>query len=168
MEHFLEEGQLTGKITCPNKKCAAKLGNYDWAGVGCGCKQWVTPVRCRCLFSLSPFIYLFFVLFFFFQGILHQSLQSRWNRMKIPSFILWQSFPPPLHHSMNTLCFCISFFFDAYETTVRICCYIFILSLFLWVASCLIIINFFFVFVFVSFLPFPPHTTFVLKFTHFN
>ncbi|KAJ3505705.1 hypothetical protein NLJ89_g7277 [Agrocybe chaxingu] len=35
MEHFLSEGQLAGKITCPNKKCGAKLGNYDWAGAGC-------------------------------------------------------------------------------------------------------------------------------------
>ena len=45
MEHFLSGGQLAGKIVCPNKKCAAKLGSYDWAGVCCGCKQWVTPVR---------------------------------------------------------------------------------------------------------------------------
>ncbi|KAH9478381.1 Dual specificity protein phosphatase MPK-4 [Psilocybe cubensis] len=46
MEHFLEGGQLAGKITCPNKKCGAKLGNYDWAGVCCGCKEWVTPGFC--------------------------------------------------------------------------------------------------------------------------
>jgi len=46
MEHFLSGGQLAGKIICPNKKCAAKLGNYDWAGVCCGCKQWVTPGFC--------------------------------------------------------------------------------------------------------------------------
>ena len=52
MEHFLSGGQLAGKIICPNKKCAAKLGNYDWAGVCCGCKQWVTPV-CGCLFFPS-------------------------------------------------------------------------------------------------------------------
>lgn len=38
MEPFLESGQLAGKIICPNKKCGAKLGNYDWAGVCCGCK----------------------------------------------------------------------------------------------------------------------------------
>jgi len=42
MEHFLSGGQLAGKIICPNKKCTAKLGNYDWAGVCCECKQWVT------------------------------------------------------------------------------------------------------------------------------
>ncbi|KAF8960298.1 hypothetical protein BDZ97DRAFT_2037868 [Flammula alnicola] len=46
MEHFLSSGQLAGKITCPNKKCGAKLGNYDWAGVCCGCKEWVTPGFC--------------------------------------------------------------------------------------------------------------------------
>jgi hypothetical protein len=44
MEFFLEDGQLAGKIICPNKKCAAKLGNYDWAGVCCNCKEWVVPV----------------------------------------------------------------------------------------------------------------------------
>lgn len=44
MEPFLASGQLAGKIICPNKKCSAKLGNYDWAGVCCGCKEWVTPV----------------------------------------------------------------------------------------------------------------------------
>jgi dual specificity phosphatase 12 len=45
MEPFLESGELAGKIICPNKKCNAKLGNYDWAGVKCSCKEWVTPVR---------------------------------------------------------------------------------------------------------------------------
>ena len=45
METFLEGGQLAGKIICPNQNCGTKLGNYDWAGVRCGCKEWVTPVR---------------------------------------------------------------------------------------------------------------------------
>ena len=44
MDFFLENGELGGKIICPNKKCAAKIGNYDWAGVCCGCKEWVVPV----------------------------------------------------------------------------------------------------------------------------
>ena len=44
MDFFLEDGELGGKIICPNKKCAAKIGNYDWAGVCCGCKEWVVPV----------------------------------------------------------------------------------------------------------------------------
>lgn len=46
MEPFLESGELAGKIICPNKKCGAKLGNFDWAGVRCGCKHWVTPGFC--------------------------------------------------------------------------------------------------------------------------
>ncbi|KII87806.1 hypothetical protein PLICRDRAFT_176572 [Plicaturopsis crispa FD-325 SS-3] len=46
MEPFLASGQLAGKIVCPNQKCGAKLGNYDWAGVCCSCKEWVTPGFC--------------------------------------------------------------------------------------------------------------------------
>jgi dual specificity phosphatase 12 len=45
MESQLEGGQLAGKIMCPNKRCSAKLGNFDWAGVQCACKEWVVPVR---------------------------------------------------------------------------------------------------------------------------
>lgn len=44
MEPFLENLEMEGKIICPNKKCGAKLGNYDWAGVCCSCKEWVVPV----------------------------------------------------------------------------------------------------------------------------
>ncbi|TFK72448.1 phosphatases II [Pluteus cervinus] len=46
MEPFLSEGQLGGKIPCPNTKCSAKLGNYDWAGLHCGCDKWVIPGFC--------------------------------------------------------------------------------------------------------------------------
>ncbi|KAI0295742.1 hypothetical protein BC826DRAFT_1091313 [Russula brevipes] len=46
MEFFLQDGQLAGKIICPNKKCGTKLGNYDWAGVCCNCKEWVVPGFC--------------------------------------------------------------------------------------------------------------------------
>ncbi|KAI9465904.1 hypothetical protein BJY52DRAFT_1113303 [Lactarius psammicola] len=46
MDFFLEDGELAGKIICPNKKCGAKLGNYDWAGVCCSCKEWVVPGFC--------------------------------------------------------------------------------------------------------------------------
>ncbi|KAF9078683.1 hypothetical protein BDP27DRAFT_1310007 [Rhodocollybia butyracea] len=46
MEPFLEAGEIAGKIICPNKKCGVKLGNYDWAGVCCGCKEWVVPGFC--------------------------------------------------------------------------------------------------------------------------
>jgi dual specificity phosphatase 12 len=46
MDFFLQDGQLAGKIICPNKKCGTKLGNYDWAGVCCNCKEWVVPGFC--------------------------------------------------------------------------------------------------------------------------
>lgn len=78
MEPFLESGQLAGKIVCPNKKCGAKLGNYDWAGVCCSCKQWVTPVSLLVLYrwflvasSHDPCV------FFLLKGILHPSIQGR-------------------------------------------------------------------------------------------
>lgn len=32
MSPFFSQGQLAGKLLCPNKRCQAKLGNYDWAG----------------------------------------------------------------------------------------------------------------------------------------
>ncbi|KAJ9096797.1 hypothetical protein QFC21_005068 [Naganishia friedmannii] len=46
MEPMLASGALVGKITCPNEKCGAKIGSFDWAGVQCGCKEWVTPGFC--------------------------------------------------------------------------------------------------------------------------
>ncbi|KAH8829287.1 hypothetical protein DL96DRAFT_1527004 [Flagelloscypha sp. PMI_526] len=46
MDSFLSQGQLAGKIPCPNPKCTAKLGNFDWAGLKCGCKTWVVPGFC--------------------------------------------------------------------------------------------------------------------------
>lgn len=44
MEPVLSKGQVAGKLVCPNEKCGVKIGNFDWAGVQCGCKEWVTPV----------------------------------------------------------------------------------------------------------------------------
>ena len=32
MAGLVESGALQGKIACPNDKCGAKLGNFDWAG----------------------------------------------------------------------------------------------------------------------------------------
>ncbi|KAF7980552.1 hypothetical protein HWV62_37703 [Athelia sp. TMB] len=46
MQPFLQDGQVAGKIMCPNKKCGAKLGNYEWPGMQCGCREWVTPGFC--------------------------------------------------------------------------------------------------------------------------
>jgi dual specificity phosphatase 12 len=48
MERVLKNGDIGGKLVCPNEKCGVKIGNFDWAGVQCGCKEWVTPVRCAC------------------------------------------------------------------------------------------------------------------------
>jgi dual specificity phosphatase 12 len=44
MEPVLRNGDVSGKLVCPNEKCGVKIGNFDWAGVQCGCKEWVTPV----------------------------------------------------------------------------------------------------------------------------
>lgn len=52
MEPFLTDGEMAGKIVCPNKKCGAKLGNFDWAGVRCSCKAWVVPASAPFLTSL--------------------------------------------------------------------------------------------------------------------
>nr|XP_019012744.1 uncharacterized protein I206_02239 [Kwoniella pini CBS 10737]OCF51525.1 hypothetical protein I206_02239 [Kwoniella pini CBS 10737] len=46
MEPVLQKGEIAGKLICPNEKCGVKIGNFDWAGVQCGCKQWVTPGFC--------------------------------------------------------------------------------------------------------------------------
>ncbi|BGP16539.1 hypothetical protein JCM10213_000549 [Rhodosporidiobolus nylandii] len=43
MGPVLETGVLQGKIVCPNQKCGAKLGNFDWAGNQCSCGAWVCP-----------------------------------------------------------------------------------------------------------------------------
>lgn len=55
MEPFLGEGEMAGRIVCPNKKCGAKLGSYDWAGVRCSCRAWVVPVSGFLWYS-SPFL----------------------------------------------------------------------------------------------------------------
>ncbi|TYJ58864.1 hypothetical protein B9479_000296 [Cryptococcus floricola] len=46
MEPTLASSAVAGKLVCPNEKCGVKIGNYDWAGVQCGCKEWVTPGFC--------------------------------------------------------------------------------------------------------------------------
>lgn len=75
---MLESGQLAGKIVCPNKKCGAKIGNYDWAGVCCGCREWVTPASviplggCVVLMTIDG------------TGFLHSSFQGRRDCRVIP------------------------------------------------------------------------------------
>ncbi|PWY99261.1 hypothetical protein BCV70DRAFT_200843 [Testicularia cyperi] len=39
----LSDGEVTGRLNCPNAKCEHKLGSWDWAGMQCGCGAWVTP-----------------------------------------------------------------------------------------------------------------------------
>ncbi|TEB19851.1 hypothetical protein FA13DRAFT_305188 [Coprinellus micaceus] len=46
MDHFLQNGETSGKIICPNQRCKAKLGNFDWVGMECGCQEWVIPGFC--------------------------------------------------------------------------------------------------------------------------
>ena len=39
--HALQDGQLEGRMDCPN--CTAKLGQYNWSGAQCSCGRWITP-----------------------------------------------------------------------------------------------------------------------------
>ncbi|KNC96191.1 uncharacterized protein SPPG_08345 [Spizellomyces punctatus DAOM BR117] len=39
----VNDGELEGKIVCPNPKCEAKLGAWSWAGAPCSCGAWVAP-----------------------------------------------------------------------------------------------------------------------------
>ncbi|UZJ51242.1 hypothetical protein CBS101457_000562 [Exobasidium rhododendri] len=39
----LKAGEITGRLNCPNARCGAKLGSWDWAGMQCACGAWVTP-----------------------------------------------------------------------------------------------------------------------------
>ena len=43
MRETLAEGHLDGRLTCPNRKCAANLGKFAWQGMRCSCGGWVTP-----------------------------------------------------------------------------------------------------------------------------
>ncbi|KAI5461978.1 protein-tyrosine phosphatase-like protein [Mariannaea sp. PMI_226] len=43
MRSVLEQGELNGRLTCPNPKCGAGVGRYDWKGFKCSCSGWVTP-----------------------------------------------------------------------------------------------------------------------------
>jgi dual specificity phosphatase 12 len=89
MEFFLESGQLAGKIICPETKCGAKLGNFDWAGVRCGCKEWVTPVGIRSeLIICTPEAHIYLACSL---GILHQSIEGGRGcvRMFYPSLHSW-------------------------------------------------------------------------------
>ncbi|KAG5912795.1 hypothetical protein E4U42_001825, partial [Claviceps africana] len=43
MRRELEKGQLHGRLGCPNERCGAAVGRYDWKGIRCACGGWVTP-----------------------------------------------------------------------------------------------------------------------------
>ncbi|KAM5352857.1 hypothetical protein ACJ41O_005579 [Fusarium nematophilum] len=43
MRGVLEQGELNGRLLCPNAKCGAGVGRYDWKGFRCSCGGWVTP-----------------------------------------------------------------------------------------------------------------------------
>jgi len=43
MKPALAEGQLDGRLTCPNPRCGANVGKFAWQGLRCSCGGWVTP-----------------------------------------------------------------------------------------------------------------------------
>lgn len=43
MRPTLSEGQLSGRLDCPNPKCSAQIGRYAWQGMKCSCGVWVCP-----------------------------------------------------------------------------------------------------------------------------
>ena len=43
MKDVLSQGQLDGRLTCPNAKCGANIGKFAWQGFRCSCGGWVTP-----------------------------------------------------------------------------------------------------------------------------
>jgi dual specificity phosphatase 12 len=43
MRRELEKGTLNGRLLCPNPRCGAAVGRYDWKGFKCSCGGWVTP-----------------------------------------------------------------------------------------------------------------------------
>ncbi len=43
MRPELEQATVNGRLTCPNGRCGAAVGRYDWKGFKCTCGAWVTP-----------------------------------------------------------------------------------------------------------------------------
>ena len=43
MKPVLAEGQLDGRLSCPNAKCSTNIGKFAWQGMRCSCGGWVTP-----------------------------------------------------------------------------------------------------------------------------
>ncbi|KAI1076362.1 dual specificity protein phosphatase 12 [Whalleya microplaca] len=43
MRPALENGELDGRLSCPNPKCGASIGRFAWQGLECSCREWVVP-----------------------------------------------------------------------------------------------------------------------------
>lgn len=43
MRAELSKSSLSGRLLCPNPRCAAGVGRYDWKGFTCSCGEWITP-----------------------------------------------------------------------------------------------------------------------------
>lgn len=43
MRPQLEQGQLEGRLNCPNERCKTNVGKYAWQGMQCTCASWVVP-----------------------------------------------------------------------------------------------------------------------------
>lgn len=43
MRTTLAQGELDGRLVCPNEKCQANIGKFAWQGLRCSCGGWVTP-----------------------------------------------------------------------------------------------------------------------------
>lgn len=43
MRATLKQGELDGRLCCPNPKCGANVGKFAWQGMRCSCGGWVTP-----------------------------------------------------------------------------------------------------------------------------
>ncbi|CAK7244683.1 MAG: tyrosine protein phosphatase yvh1 [Sporothrix thermara] len=43
MRPLLEQGELEGRLVCPNTRCNAQIGRYSWQGFKCTCRAWVCP-----------------------------------------------------------------------------------------------------------------------------
>lgn len=43
MRPTLAQGELAGRLECPNAKCGQQVGRYAWQGLKCSCGHWVVP-----------------------------------------------------------------------------------------------------------------------------
>ncbi|KAI4116091.1 MAG: hypothetical protein LQ345_003426 [Seirophora villosa] len=43
MRPVLSQGNLDGRLECPNAKCGQNVGKYAWQGMQCSCGEWVVP-----------------------------------------------------------------------------------------------------------------------------